>query len=145
MPFLESVLPSNVEHLNRGIDSVLNLPAQRIGVIGLAFKEDTDDLRESPVVSMLEHLIGKGRDLRVFDPHIKLEEIYGANRSFILESIPHISRLMVPDVAQLLAWADYLVVAQKQRPDVDAAIQRTGLPVLDLTRCVQKTPVLAMS
>lgn len=145
LPLLESVLPSNVEHLTRSIDNVLDLPAERIGVVGLAFKEDTDDLRESPVVSMLEQLIGKGRDLRVFDPHIKLDEIYGANRSFIFNSIPHIGRLMVPDATQLVSWADYLVLAQKQRPDVTEIIRRSGLPVLDLTSCVQKMPVPAMS
>lgn len=145
LPLLESVLPSNTEHLDRGIESVLDLPAQRIGVLGLAFKEDTDDLRESPVVSMLEQLIGKGRDLRVFDPHIKIEEIYGANRSFILNSIPHIGRLMVADVSQLLSWADQLVVAQKQRPEMEALIVSSGLPVLDLTSCPNKAPVLVMS
>lgn len=145
LPLLESVLPSNTEHLNRALETVLELPAQRIGVIGLAFKEDTDDLRESPVVSLLEQLIGKGRDLRVYDPHIKIDEIYGANRSFILNSIPHIGRLMVSDVGQLLAWSDHLVVAQKQRREVDELIQRSGLPSIDLTSCLQKAPVLAVS
>src|SRR5205823_7518628 len=94
VPLLESVLPSNERHLLRAIDTVLDLPAKRIGVLGLAFKENTDDLRESPVVAMLEHLIGKGRDLRVFDPHIQLETIYGSNRDFIVRSIPHIGRLL---------------------------------------------------
>src|SRR5206468_4074195 len=88
LPLLEAALPSNQRHLDRAIDAVLELPAgTRIGVIGLAFKENTDDLRESPVVSLLEQLIGKGREVRVFDPHIQLDAIYGANRRFILEII----------------------------------------------------------
>jgi len=68
LPLLESTLPSNDRHLDRAIDAVLNTPGERIAVFGLAFKENTDDLRESPVVRLLEQLIGKGRDVRVFDP-----------------------------------------------------------------------------
>ncbi len=84
---------------------MLDIPAGRIGVIGLAFKENTDDLRESPVVAMLEQLIGKGRNVRVFDPHIQLEAIYGGNRQFILKVIPHIGRLLDSSLDQTLAWA----------------------------------------
>jgi GDP-mannose 6-dehydrogenase len=132
LPLLESALPSNESHLARGISAVLDLPAKRLGVIGLAFKENTDDLRESPVVGLLEQLIGKGRDLRVFDPHIQLEALYGSNRNFILQSIPHIGRLMQPAVENLLEWADHLVLAQKQGAATAAKIAASGLPVLDL-------------
>jgi GDP-mannose 6-dehydrogenase len=83
-------------------------------------------------VSMLEHLIGKGRQLRVFDPHIRIDEIYGANRTFILESIPHIGRLMDKSLEDLLGWAEYLVVAQKQTLQATDKIQNSGLPILDL-------------
>ncbi len=132
LPLLESVLPSNDRHLSRALAAVLDLPAKRIGVIGLAFKENTDDLRESPVVSLLEQLIGKGRDVRVFDPHIQLETIYGSNRNFILESIPHIGRLMAADLNGLLNWADHLVLAQKPNSEVAAKIGKSELPVLNL-------------
>jgi len=81
LPLLESALPSNDAHLLRAIQTVLDVDADRIGIIGLAFKENTDDLRESPVVTLLEHLIGKGRNLRVYDPHIQLDNIYGTNRT----------------------------------------------------------------
>ena len=132
LPLLESVLPSNSEHLTRAISAVLELPAKRVGVIGLAFKENTDDLRESPVISMLEQLIGKGREVRVFDAHIRLDEIYGSNRNFILETIPHIGRLMDSNLDTLLGWADYLVVAQKQSESMARRIHESRLPVLDL-------------
>jgi GDP-mannose 6-dehydrogenase len=145
LPLLESVLPSNEEHLARGISAVLDLPSKRIGVVGLAFKENTDDLRESPVVSMLEQLIGKGRDVRVFDPHIQLDAIYGSNRNFILQSIPHIGRLMAPDLESVLNWADHLVVAQKQSAAVANRIQQSGLPVLDLVAGSPAIPSLALS
>jgi GDP-mannose 6-dehydrogenase len=132
LPLLESTLPSNEHHLTRGISAALDLPAKRLGVIGLAFKENTDDLRESPVVGLLEQLIGKGRDLRVFDPHIQLDALYGSNRNYILQTVPHIGRLMQPALENLLEWADHLIVAQKQSNTTAAKITASGLPVLDL-------------
>jgi GDP-mannose 6-dehydrogenase len=132
LPLLESALPSNEQHLKRAVDAVVDLTAQRIGVIGLAFKENTDDLRESPVVTLLEQLIGKGREVRVFDPHIQMDSIYGSNRNFILESIPHISRLLAGDLEQVLQWADHLVLAQKQSAETMQRIQASGIPVMAL-------------
>src|ERR1700737_1435707 len=102
LPLLESALPSNEQHLRRALDAVLDLPAHRIGVIGLAFKENTDDLRESPVVALLEQLIGKGRDVRVFDPHILPDRIYGSNRKYLLAAIPHIGKLFDATLEQTL-------------------------------------------
>jgi GDP-mannose 6-dehydrogenase len=131
VPVLASTLPSNQEHLERSIQAVLELPG-RLGVIGLAFKENTDDLRESPVVGLLERLIGKGRQVRVWDPHIQLDSIYGANRDFILKTIPHISRVLDKTLDETLAWAEHLVITQKQRPEIMGRIRDSGLPGLDL-------------
>ncbi len=132
LPLLESAMPSNEQHLKRAADAVMDLPAERIGIVGLAFKENTDDLRESPVVSMLEYLIGKGRQIRVFDPHIRIDQIYGSNKNFILNSIPHISGLMLGSLEHLLGWAQYLVIAQKQSVNAVQQIEASGLPILDL-------------
>ena len=132
LPLLESAMPSNREHLQRAVDAILDLPPCRVGVVGLAFKENTDDLRESPVLTMLEQLIGKGRDVRVFDPHIQLDSIYGTNRSFVLNVIPHIGRLMERSLDDLLNWAEYVVIAQKPSADALGRIHARGLPVMDL-------------
>lgn len=132
LPFLESVLPANQAHLNRAIQEILDLPAQRIGVIGLAFKENTDDLRESPVVSLLEQLIGKGRNVKVYDPHITLDSIYGSNRDFILTAIPHIGRLLESKIESVLEWSDSLVLAQSPSSAMAQVIRASKLPVLDL-------------
>ena len=145
LPLLKSVLPSNDQHLIRALNSVLELPGKRLGVIGLAFKENTDDLRESPVVAMLEQLIGKGREVRIFDPHIQLDAIYGSNRNFLLESIPHISRLLEPSVERVLQWSDYLVLAQKQNNVIMDQIRESGLPVLDLIGVAAQAPALALT
>jgi GDP-mannose 6-dehydrogenase len=132
LPLIESTLPSNDEHLSRAIDTALELPAGRIGLFGLAFKENTDDLRESPVVALAERLLGKGRDVKIFDPHIKMDQIYGTNRSFVLSAIPHIGKLMVGRVEELLEWAEYVVVTQRPAARFMERIQATGVPVLDL-------------
>ena len=132
LPFLESVLPANQAHLNRAIQDILDLPAERIGMIGLAFKENTDDLRESPVVSLLDQLIGKGRTVRVYDPHIRLDSIYGSNRDFILTAIPHIGRLLESKVESVLEWADHVVLAQPPSPELAKTILSSRRPVLDL-------------
>ncbi len=132
LPLLESVLPSNREHLDRGIRSVLDLPAERLAIFGLAFKENTDDLRESPVIGLLEQLIGKGRTVRIFDPYIRLEEIYGSNQRFVLNAIPHVRKLMEPELENLLAWGDAVVITQKPSSAHADLIRRSGKPVLDL-------------
>jgi GDP-mannose 6-dehydrogenase len=132
LPLLESILPSNDQHLERAIQAVLDLPAGPTGIFGLAFKENTDDLRESPVVRLIEQLLGKGRDVRVFDPHIQLDQIYGSNKSFVLSAIPHISRLLQPSLDELLNWAGYVVIAQKPAPEIAEKIQRSGVPILNL-------------
>ena len=112
---------------------MLDLPVERIGIIGLTFKENTDDLRESPAVAMLEHLIGKGRNVRVYDAHIRLDTIYGSNRNFIMDAVPHIGRLLTRTPDDLLGWAEYLVITQRPSPELQICITESGLPILDLT------------
>jgi GDP-mannose 6-dehydrogenase len=134
LPMLESVLPGNEEHLRRAIQAALDLGPVRLGVVGLAFKENTDDLRESPVVTMLEHLLGKGRDIRIYDPHIQMDKIYGSNRDYILNAIPHIGKLLTGGFDELAAWADHLVITQKPSAELATKIRSCGRPLLDLAR-----------
>ena len=84
------------------------------------------------MVTLLENLIGKGRDLRVWDPHIRMDSIYGSNRNFLMNAIPHIGRLMEPTLEGLVGWAEHLVVTQSPGAKVFAVIAQSGLPVLDL-------------
>jgi len=132
VPLLETVLPSNDQHLRRAIQKVMDLPAERLGVFGLAFKENTDDLRESPVVALLEHLIGKGRQVRVYDPHIRLEAIYGSNQRFVLAAIPHIANLLESNLEKMLEWAGSVVITQRPSAEAARMIKGRGVPVLDL-------------
>jgi GDP-mannose 6-dehydrogenase len=142
-PLLQSILPSNTEHLHRGIQLMLDRRETNIGIVGLAFKENTDDLRESPVVSLIEHLIGKGRTIRIFDPHICLDNIFGTNRTFILNAIPHIGKLMLPSLDALLEWSDCIVIAQNVSAAVRQSIHHTSLPVVNLVEGQSETKSFA--
>ena len=141
LPLLESVLPSNDEHLRRSIREILELKGTRIGIFGLAFKEDTDDLRESPVITIIEHLIGKGRSVKIYDPHIQLDEIYGSNLSFVVSALPHIGRLLTRSLNDLISSSDTLVIAQKPTPAALTQMGASGLPILDLMRLAAKPPL----
>jgi GDP-mannose 6-dehydrogenase len=140
LPLLESILPSNQRHLERAVDQVLDSPGSRIGIFGLAFKEDTDDLRESPVVAAIEHWVGKGKDVKIYDPHIRLDLIYGSNRNFVLNALPHIGRLMASDLKEVLTWCDCLVVTQKPAIEAAAKIALAGKPVIDLAGTQRSFP-----
>lgn len=132
LPLLESVLPSNERHIDRAVRQVLDLKAKRVGVFGLAFKENTDDLRESPVVASIERWIGKGLDLRIFDPHCQVSRIYGTNKDFILKAVPHIEKLLSNSLEELLESSDAIVVAQKPDAATAEAILAAGKPVVNL-------------
>jgi GDP-mannose 6-dehydrogenase len=110
LPLLDSIMPSNEAQIRQAIDAVFSLGKRRIGVVGLSFKPDTDDLRGSPLVSLVEALIGKGCQLRILDANVSIARLTGANRSYIIEEIPHISMLMCDSSAALLDYAEVLVI-----------------------------------
>jgi GDP-mannose 6-dehydrogenase len=110
LPILTSILPSNEKQVARGLRMILEKGQRRVGVLGFSFKAGTDDLRESPVIDVIEQLIGKGYDLRIYDRNVKLASLVGANRDFILNRIPHISRLMVDGVDAVLDHAQTVVI-----------------------------------
>ena len=121
--------------MTRGIDAVLDSKSTRIAVMGLAFKANTDDLRESPSIPLIEFLLGKGREVRVYDPHIRIEDIYGSNKNYILRALPHVGKLLTADVAELLAWAEVVVVTTRPGPEVATQILAAGKQVIDLEGC----------
>jgi len=110
MPLLSAVLPSNQHQVQRGIAMITAKDKRKIGVLGFSFKAGTDDLRESPLVDVIEHLIGKGYELRLYDRNVKLAALTGANQDYILNRIPHISKLMVDTMDEVLRFADVIVI-----------------------------------
>jgi GDP-mannose 6-dehydrogenase len=108
---------------------------RKVGVLGFAFKAGSDDLRESPMVDVIEHLIGKGYDLRLYDRNVNLAALTGANRDYILNHIPHISRLMVNSMQEVTDFADTIVIDNGAREfhGVPSAL-RPGQVVVDFVR-----------
>ena len=109
-PLLNAIMPSNVLQIERGLSMITSKGNNRVGVLGFSFKAGTDDLRESPVVEVIERLIGKGYDLRLYDKNVKIASLVGANKDYILNKIPHISKLMVDSMDDVLAHAETLVI-----------------------------------
>jgi len=110
LPILSAVLPSNQRHLERVLARVTGRAVERIGILGLSFKEGTDDLRESPMVEIIERLLGKGYDVRVFDPLVDPATMTGANRAFALQHLPHIAKLLEPRLEAVLEHAELLLI-----------------------------------
>ena len=118
LPIMTSILPSNELQIARGLELILGNSGKgnghkRIGILGFSFKAGTDDLRESPMIDVIEHLIGKGYDLKIFDKNVNIASLVGANRDFILNHIPHISRLMVDGIDAVLNHAETVVIGNK--------------------------------
>jgi len=110
VPMLSGILPSNRLHVEQAIEKVLASGRRRVGMIGLSFKTGTDDLRESPLVTMVEQFIGKGLQLQIYDPEVNLSRLVGGNRRYIEESIPHIASLMTQELDALVDAAEVVVV-----------------------------------
>src|SRR5271165_2016852 len=132
LPLLNSVLPSNEAQITRAFRRVMEFGYRKIGVYGLAFKPDTDDLRESPGVALIERLVGKGCEVRIYDPHIQLDTIHGANEGFIWNSLPPIGRSMERSLHAVLEWAQLIVITQEPTPEARQILAQCLLPVVNV-------------
>ncbi|HYE15555.1 MAG TPA: UDP-glucose/GDP-mannose dehydrogenase family protein, partial [Pyrinomonadaceae bacterium] len=134
-PVLHAALQSNRLQVERAVSMVLATGSRRVGVLGFSFKAGTDDLRESPMVSLIETLIGKGMKLSVYDRDVSLARLFGANKEYIEREIPHISQLMCGSVEEVLENSDVIVVGNKSEEfrAVDGKL-RAGQVLIDLVR-----------
>lgn len=141
-PVLGAVLNSNQAHIAHALSMIRATGKRRVGLLGLSFKEGTDDLRESPLVTLAEQLIGKGYELTIYDRNVRLASLMGANREYILTHIPHIGRLMVDHPEQLCDHAEVIVVAVADA-ECNALLQRVVPPkiVIDLVAAVKTAPL----
>ena len=110
IPMLGSLLGSNRLHIERAAELVLARGGRRVGLIGLSFKAGTDDLRESPLVTLAEILIGKGLELSIYDPHVNVSVLMGANKRYIDQHVPHVAALLKEDCADVIRGAQTIVV-----------------------------------
>lgn len=135
LPLLNNVIPSNEYHILRALRLVKEKNAKRIGVLGFSFKAGTDDLRESPIVTLIESLIGKGYDIKLYDKNVSLAALTGANRDYIMNQIPHISRLMVDNIDDIVAHSEVIVIGNGDK-EFDSVMTRISedQSVIDLVR-----------
>jgi GDP-mannose 6-dehydrogenase len=135
VPVLSAILPSNDQHVARAYELVRATGARRVGVLGLSFKAGTDDLRESPLVALVERLIGRGYDVRVHDPNVAYANLHGANRAYIEQEIPHIVSILTETADELLEHSEVVIVGNGD-PEHVRTLQRLrdGQHVIDLVR-----------
>ena len=145
IPMLAGIMPSNRNQLDLALQKVLATGRRKIGFIGLSFKTGTDDLRESPLVSLAEQLIGKGMELSIYDPEVHLARLLGANRSFIEKHLPHIGQMLRPDMEGVIDESEVLVIGLSGQTvfDMLAHRARSDQVLLDLVHLPNRAAIRA--
>jgi GDP-mannose 6-dehydrogenase len=141
LPMQAAITASNRAHIELAIAKVAATAKRRIGMLGLSFKTGTDDLRESPLVLLAEHFIGKGCTILVYDPEVHLSNLLGANRRYIEQHLPHIGSLIRNDIAEVIAGSDVLVVGLGDAAVVAGLAQHTRpeQTIVDLINIADRT------
>jgi GDP-mannose 6-dehydrogenase len=137
LPMLNSLLASNQAQIERAVDLVLRTGRKKVGVLGLSFKPNTDDLRESPMVTLVERLLGKGLKLTIYDREVELARLHGANKEFIENEIPHISCLMRNQLREVIDEAEVIIIG-KRDDEFSAVASARDRVVIDLVRLLER-------
>jgi GDP-mannose 6-dehydrogenase len=132
LPMLESLMPSNNQHVDRGVEAVLRTGMRKIAMLGLSFKAGTDDLRESPQVQLIKRLLGEGCQVKIWDKDVSLGRLAGSNRQYIEEVIPHIGSLLSSEMPEVIRGAEVVVIGTKVDKAELAALLTPSQMVIDL-------------
>src|SRR5260370_26023782 len=140
LPMLNATLETNRRQLELAFSLVRRTEKRRVGVLGLSFKAGTDDLRESPIVLLIETLIGKGYKVVIYDEEVALAKLVGANRRYIEQTIPHISSLMLNSPQEVME-SSAVVIISKKTPPIRQALTKfaDGRTVIDLVRAFDRS------
>lgn len=133
-PLLNSILESNDYQIQKGLQLIYSTGKKRIGVLGFAFKAGTDDLRESPMVTLIETLIGKGYEVLVYDKSVNLSNLLGKNKEFINSHIPHIYKLIRDQIEDIIDYSDVIVIGNKSSEFKSALHYNPDKTIIDLVR-----------
>ena len=146
LPVLSSIMESNGLQVLKVIRKLQEFKGCRLGFLGLSFKGGTDDLRESPIVEVVETMLGKGFEVRIYDRHVSLARLLGANKDYIEKEIPHLSRLMCDSIEEIVGQSEVLIVSNRS-PEYSEVIANAGknCSVVDLVRIVEEQPTQAKS
>ncbi|MFT3682739.1 MAG: nucleotide sugar dehydrogenase [Ferruginibacter sp.] len=130
LPMLKSILNSNQLHITRVVEHILSYGISKVGIYGLSFKKGTDDLRESPIVTLVESLLGKGVQVTVYDKFVNVAKLVGGNKAYINEKLPHISNLLVNDIKEL--DTELIILGHKPEHNLLESWIAAGKQVIDL-------------
>jgi GDP-mannose 6-dehydrogenase len=141
LPMLSSLLASNDNQIERASQMILSRGKKKLAFLGMSFKPGTDDLRESPLVRLIEQCLGKGYDLRIFDQSVSLARLTGANKAYIEKEIPHISRLLSTNLDEVIAFGEVIVVGHRTKEFAAALEKSAGTrEIIDLARVFDTLP-----
>jgi GDP-mannose 6-dehydrogenase len=134
-PMLNAVLESNSRQIGRLVNKLIEYKGCSLGFLGLSFKGGTDDLRSSPIVEVIETMLGKGFDIRIYDQHVSLARLMGANKEYIQKEIPHISKLMCGDLREVVEQSKVIVISHRDEAFKQALDHlQSGQVIIDLVR-----------
>lgn len=132
-PVLASIDNSNQDHIQFAIKQIESTGKHKIGILGLSFKAGTDDMRNSPIINIIEYLFGKGYEIKIYDKNVSLSRLIGKNKSVIMEKLPHLNSLLCDKMEDVTEWADMLVISTKE--DAFKTLKpKKDQPVFDLVR-----------
>lgn len=134
VPVIDSIFASNEAQKQRAVQLILAAGHRKVGILGLSFKAGTDDLRCSPIVDVVESLLGKGFDIRIYDRNVKISELTGTNKDFILAKIPHLQHFVSDDLDAVCSQSDVLVVTNKEADFADLLSRYPHKNIIDLVR-----------
>jgi GDP-mannose 6-dehydrogenase len=144
LPVIENIIRSNDRHVEEAILLIERLKRRRIGVLGLSFKAETDDLRESPILRVVGTLVGKGYSMMLHDPHLDLERLLGANRRFVEDEVPYLPERLKSSIDEVLDGSEVVVVAHGAKPYREIGSKlRGGQVLVDLVHAVDPRTVAA--
>jgi GDP-mannose 6-dehydrogenase len=134
VPVINHIQKSNEAHRNRALELIVAQGKRKIGVLGLSFKAGTDDLRCSPIVEVVESLLGKGFQISIYDRNVQVSRLTGTNLDFIMSKIPHLQHFVTDDLDSVVSDSDVLVITNKEKEFVDLPARYPGKIIIDLVR-----------
>ena len=134
VPVIEAIGESNELQKRRAVQLIMAQGKRKVGILGLSFKAGTDDLRCSPIVDVVESLLGKGFEIRIYDKNVKVSELTGTNKDFIMAKIPHLQHFVSDDLVAVCQESDVLVVTNKEKEFVDVLQLYPNKIIVDLVR-----------
>lgn len=135
VPLMQSIDKTNQMQISRAVDMIIESGKSKLAFLGLSFKQGTDDLRNSPAVSVIETIIGKGYEVQIYDKNVQLSKLTGTNKEYIDKHIPHLSKLMVNDLHQLIDEAELIVINNREKEYVDALLEtESNAIIIDMVR-----------